>query len=108
MRPRFTTENPEDFELEMARYRVHKIKQFYTHLLIYIVGVLLFLAKTDYGAPFNFWPIKHINCFFMWVWTFIIAVQGLKLFFREKVFGTDWEQRKIKEFLKKDQQNKWE
>jgi len=44
----------------------------------------------------------------MWVWTFIIAVQGLKLFFREKVFGTDWEQRKIKEYLNKDQQNKWE
>ena len=108
MRPRFDPSNPDDFALEMARYRVHKMKRFYIHLFIYIVGVLLYVAKTYYGAPFNFWPIRHINCFFMWVWTFIIAVQGLKLFFREKVFGTDWEQRKIKEYLNKDQQNKCE
>lgn len=98
----------EEIDLELARYRVHKIKRFYTHLFIYIIGLIIFIAKTYFGAPFNFWPIQYINCFFMWVWTFIIAVQGLRLFFREKVFGTSWEQRKIQELINKDKQNKWE
>lgn len=98
----------EEIDIELARYRVHKIKRFYTHLFIYVIGLIIFIAKTYFGAPFNFWPIQHINCFFMWVWTFIIAVQGLRLFFREKVFGTSWEQRKIQELINKDKQNKWE
>lgn len=98
----------EEFELELAKQRVNEIKNFYTHLFIYVVGVLIFICKTYFGAPFNFWPIRHINCFFMWAWTFIIAVQGLRLFLKEKMFSSKWEQRKINEFVKKDKQNKWE
>jgi len=108
MKPKFDQTNPENFDIEMARYRVHKMRRFYTHLFIYSIGILIYLAKTYFGAPFNFWPIRYINCFFMWVWTFIIAVQGLKLFFREKVFGIKWEQRKLQEFINQEKQNKWE
>lgn len=108
MRRRFNSDNAEDFTLQMARYRVHKMRRFYTHLFIYTVGVLLYVAKTYFGAPFNFWPIRHINCFFMMIWTFIIAIQGIRLFFREKVFGTNWEQRKMQEFLNEEKNNKWE
>ena len=108
MKRKFESVNPEDIELEIVRSRVHKMRNFYTHLFIYLVGVTIYICKTYFGAPFNFWPIRHINCFFMMVWTFIIAIQGIKLFFRENVFGTSWEKRKIQEFIKKDKQNKWE
>ncbi|HNP32777.1 MAG TPA: 2TM domain-containing protein [Flavobacterium sp.] len=105
---RFKSINSNDIALEMARYRVHKIRRFYTHLFIYVIGVLLYVAKTYFGAPFNFWPIRHINSLFIMIWTFIIAIQGIKLFFRENVFNSDWEQRKMQEYLNKDKQNKWE
>ena len=108
MKRKFESTNPEDLALEMARYRVHKMSRFYTHLFIYIVGLLLYLAKTYFGAPFNFWPIVHINCFFMSIWTLVIAIQGIKLFFRETIFGSSWEQRKMQEFMNKEKQNKWE
>ena len=108
MKRKFNSTNPDDLALEMARYRVDKMKKFYTHLFIYIVGSALYLCKTYFGAPFNFWPIVHINCFFMIVWTIIIGIQGIKLFFRENVFNSDWEQRKMQEFINKDKQNKWE
>lgn len=101
------SDNPEDYALEMARYRVRKMKRFYTHLLIYTIGLLVFFAKTYLDAPFNFWPIKHINCFVMTFWTIIIAIQGIKLFFRENVFNDNWEQRKMNEFLNKEKRNKW-
>ena len=104
----FNTTNSEELALEMARYRVHKLSRFYTHLFIFVIGVLVYVAKTYFGAPLNFWPIKYINATFMAVWTFIIAVQGMRLFFREIVFGSNWEKRKVQEILNKDKQNKWE
>lgn len=108
MKRKFESTNPEELALESVRYRVHKMRRFYTHLFIYLVGVSLYVCKTYFGAPFNFWPIRHINCFFMMVWTLVIAIQGIKLFFRETVFGSNWEQRKMQEFINKEKQNKWE
>ncbi len=105
---RFNSTNSQDIALEMAKYRVHKIRRFYTHLLIYIIALMVYLTKTYLGAPFNFWPIRDINETIMWIWTFIIAVQGIRLFFREKVFDTAWEQRKVQEYMNHDKQNKWE
>lgn len=108
MKPKFDHSNPENFAIEMARYRVQKMRRFYMHLFIYTIGILVYAAKTYLGAPFNFWPIRYINSFFMWVWTFVIIVQAFKLFLREKVFGTKWEQRKLQEFINQEKQNKWE
>ena len=103
----FTTTDKEALEIEMVRNRVHKIARFYTHLFIFIIGVLIYVAKTYFGAPLNFWPIKYINCAFMLVWTFIIAVQAIRLFFREFVFGRNWEEKKIQQILNKEKQTKW-
>ncbi|MGV3696567.1 2TM domain-containing protein [Flavobacterium sp.] len=101
------TQTPEEYALEMARYRVNKMKRFYTHLFIYIIGIAIYVAKTYFGAPFNFWPIQHINCFVMMVWTFFLIVQGLNLFVRENVFTAKWEQRKIQQYMN-EQNNKYE
>ncbi len=105
---RFKEASPENIALAMVRSRVRKMSRFYMHLFIYIIGLLIYLAKAYYGAPFNFWPIKHINSFFMWVWTFFVVLQGIQLFLSEKVFGVDWERRKLQEFMNKDKQTKWD
>ncbi len=104
-----TTESSGNIELDIARLRVAELKSFYSHLLIYVIGVLLFVSKTFFGLAINFWPIKFINEFFMWVWTFIIAVQGIKLFFKVQLFGAKWEQRKIDEMMNKENKSnqKW-
>jgi len=105
---RFSSTNPQELALEQARYRVRKIRRFYSHLLIYTLVLLVYLSKTYLGAPFNFWPIIHIGKTFILIWTIIIGVQGLRLFFREKVFDSAWEQRKMQEYMKDNKQNKWE
>lgn len=105
----FDQKTNHDIKIEMVRERVQKIRKFYTHLFIYAIGVIIYVLKTYFGVPFNFWPIHFINEFFMWCWTFIIAMQALRLFFREQFFGTNWEQRKIKQLLEKENNNKkWE
>lgn len=95
---------------EIAREKVQKLKKFYNHLFIFVIGVIVYVSKTFLGAPLNFWPIKFINEFFMWCWTFIIAVQGIQLFLSQKILGKNWEEQKIKEILEKEKIKKqnWE
>lgn len=94
---------------ELVRERVHKLRRFYTHLFIFSVGIVIYIAKTYFGAPFNFFPLRFINDTFMWIWTFIIAFQGFKLFVKEQLLGTKWEQNKINEIIEKENNtnNKW-
>ena len=98
-----------NLELDMIKMRVHELKNFYIHVLIYCIGVLIYIGKRYFNLPINFWPINFINEFFMWVWTFIVAVQGIKLFFKEMFFGAKWEQRKIKKLMdeEKSETTKW-
>ena len=94
---------------EFARERVYKLRQFYVHLFIYVVVVLIYISKTYFGAPFNFIPLRYINETVVWIWTFVIAVKGFKLFIKEQFLGTQWEQNKIREIIEKENslKNKW-
>lgn len=93
---------------EIVRERVHKMRRFYTHLFVYLIGLTIYIAKTYFGAPFNFPPIKYINENFMWIWTFVIAVQGFRLLIKEHFLSAKWEQNKINEIMEKENNtNKW-
>jgi len=94
---------------ELARERVHKLRRFYVHLLIYIIVVLIYVSKTYFGAPFNFIPLRFISETVVWIWTFVIAVKAFKLFIKEQFLGTQWEQYKIREIIEKENsfKNKW-
>lgn len=95
--------------LELAKKRVKELKDFYIHLFIYVIGVTIYVLKTYYGVPFNFFPIRYINWFVMAIWTFFLAMQAFQIFFSEIVFGKKWEQKKIKEILsKKSEKQTWE
>ncbi len=103
-------ENSNELLEQMVRERVHKLKQFYIHLFIYVIGIIVYVAKTYFGVPFNFWPIRFINEFVMWVWTFFFVVQAIQLFFVQKVFGANWEQKRIQQLIEKEkiEKQKWQ
>lgn len=94
---------------ELARERVHKLRRFYVHLFIYLVVVLIYISKTYLGAPFNFIPLKYINETVVWIWSFVIAVKGFKLFIKEQFLGANWERNKMREIIEKENNanNKW-
>lgn len=103
-------ENSNELLEQMIKERVHKLKQFYIHLFIYVIGIIVYVSKTYFGVPFNFWPIKFINEFVMWVWTFFLVVQAVQLFLVQKVFGTNWEQKRIQKMIEKEkiEKQKWQ
>ena len=94
---------------ELVRVRIQKIRRFYVHLFIYAVVLIIYISKTYFVTHFNFFPFRFINETVILIWTFVIAVKGIRLFIKEKVLGTNWEQNKINEILEKEHNatNKW-
>lgn len=98
------TNNAQNLKYKRAQRRVKKIKGFYSHLIVFIV-INLFLSGFNIYRYMNegyeffevitkfsvlstpvFWGI---GLFFHW-----IGVFGFK-----SVFSSDWEERKIKEYM---------
>lgn len=100
----------EEFELQkMANKKVLKLKAFYSHAFVYAIGMIIFILKEYAGLPLNFLPIKYINCFVMIIWTTAFLVSAVDLFASFKIFGEEWEERKVKSILeKKEKTQKWE
>jgi len=81
---------------EKARKRVKELKGFYSHLIVYIfVNILLIMINllTDSSS---WWFIYSLLG-----WGIGLATHGLNTFVSNK-WGRDWEERKIKELLSKD------
>jgi hypothetical protein len=94
---------------EMATKKVVKLKEFYSHMFVYIIGVIIYILKEYFDVPFNFFPIQHINGFVMSIWTTVFLVSAVDLFTSFKIFGQEWEERKLRSILyKKQKKQKWE
>lgn len=92
---------------ELAKQRVKKIKGFYIHLLIYIVVNLLIVFK-------NIENLESGESYFQWhnfitftLWGIIIIINALTVFLPNFILGSNWEVRKIKEIIEKDEKH-WE
>ncbi len=95
-------------EYYMAYKRVKRIKGFYTHLIVYIL-VNLFLIFNKYfesnnNLVFSQWH-TYSTAFF---WGIGLVAHGLSVFGSEIFFGNNWEERKIKEYMEKDKNSKFE
>lgn len=88
-----------------ARKRVEEIKGFYGNLLAYIVINFFLMVLNLTTSPNHlwfYWPL-------LW-WGFGVVFHGLRVFNYIPFFSKDWEERKVKEFMEKEEQSKktWE
>lgn len=88
-----------------ARKRVEEIKGFYGNLIAYIVvnaGLLVINLLTSPHYLWFLWPL-------LW-WGIGVVFHGLKVFNYMPFFSKDWEEKKIKEFIEKEEQakNTWQ
>src|SRR6187402_3794478 len=88
-----------------AKKRVEEIKGFYGNLTAYIVvniGLMILNLVTSPQYLWFFWPMG-------W-WGLGVLFHGAKVFNYMPFFNKDWEERKIKEFMAKEEQIKksWE
>jgi hypothetical protein len=88
-----------------AQKRVEEIKGFYGNLVSYILvnlGLMVLNLLTYPAYLWFFWPLLG--------WGIGVAIHGLIVFNCLPFLGKEWEEQKIKEFMKEDKdiKNKWE
>ncbi|CAM3457713.1 2TM domain-containing protein [Flavobacterium chungbukense] len=94
---------------ELASKKVKQLKSFYNHLFVYVISMIVFLLKEYTNLPLHFFPIQYINWVVMIIWSAVILGSAIDMFASYKIFGTQWEQRKLKSILeKKYKKQKWE
>lgn len=82
-----------------AKKRLKDVKEFYSHLIVYVViNLMLFIINLVFTRgiwwfwfPLIFWGIGLL---FHFLGIFV---------FGNKVFGKKWEEKKIKEYMEEDQ-----
>jgi hypothetical protein len=81
---------------ERAKERLEKLKGFYIHFTIYLIMVFVFiyLNLMSTGFPWAIFPIAG--------WGFGVAGHAMEAFEYNPFLGRKWEERKIKEFMEKD------
>ena len=88
-----------------AKKKVEKIKGFYANLTSYIFVNILLIGINLSTSPNHlwfYWPL-------LW-WGVGVFFHGLKVFEVFPTFGKDWEEKKIKELMEKEKENreKWQ
>ena len=93
----------------LVRKRVEKIKGFYIHLSVYIIVNILLSGVIVYGlmssgdtfsetfsnfGVYSTWVFWGIGLFFNWLGVFGFRFLG---------FGSDWEERKIKQLMEEEE-----
>jgi hypothetical protein len=84
-----------------ARKRVEEIKGFYVNLIAYIViniGLLILNLVTSPKHLWFYWPL-------LW-WGIGVFFHGMKVFNYMPFLGKEWEEKKMKEFMDKEEQSK--
>jgi hypothetical protein len=87
--------------IQLTRLKVKKLKSFYIHLLIYLVGISVYILKEYFGVPLNFSPLNYINCFVMTIWSIVFFITAIDIVITFHFFGKNWEDRKIKSIMEK-------
>ncbi len=81
---------------KQAKKRVDEIKGFYSHFFSYIGVNIILIVINLVTSPDNLW--------FYWVtlfWGIGVFWHAMGVFVFERITGKKWEQRKIKEIMKK-------
>ena len=87
----------DDERRRAARRKVQNLKGFYRHLMIYVavnIGLLAINLITSAETLWFYWPLLG--------WGIGLLFHALQVFRPVQLFGRDWEERKIREYMARD------
>ena len=98
----------ENLKYRAAKKKVNEIKSFYVHLVVYLfINTAIILVTTYHDGTWNrlddIWT--YSTAFF---WGIGLFAHWVTVFGPNKLFGRNWEERKIRELMEKNKKNTWE
>lgn len=102
-----------DRKYHRAKSRVDRLRRFYTHALVYVVVNLMISGlkigrNLRNGESFEeaFFDMSH---YILWIfWGIALAIHAFSVFGLPLLLGSNWEEEKIEEYMKHDQQDRWQ
>lgn len=93
----------EDIRYKEAERRVKKIKNFYVIVFIYFaVNIfILFINYRELKPGETIWQLKYFSLPFFW--GLAVIFYGMRVFIPNFLLGNNWEERKIKELMEKEE-----
>jgi hypothetical protein len=88
----------DDERYQHARRRVKELKGFYTNLYFYLAVNVFLVLVNIITSPGHWW--------FQWVllgWGIGVVAHAISIFARPTWFGPEWEDRKAREIMEKEQ-----
>lgn len=85
-----------------AKERVEHIKKFYTSAMMFVIFI-------GFLAALNYYTNQWRYMWFLWAafgWGIGLFFQAAKAFDWNPLLGRNWEERKLKEFMEKDEETK--
>ncbi|WP_159800242.1 2TM domain-containing protein [Flavobacterium sp. MK4S-17] len=86
-----------------AQKKVEEIKGFYGNLTSYVVVILGLMVLNLYTSAEHLWFIYPAIG-----WGVGVIIHGMSVFNYMPFAGRDWEERKIREYMEKEKNNKWD
>ena len=86
---------------ERAEKRLGEVKGFYSHLGIFIFINVLLAIVNIITSPGQWW--------FYWVtifWGIAVVLHGSRVFGKGRVFPSEWEEKKIRQYMEEEAQKK--
>lgn len=100
----------EEIKLERVKKRVKELKGFYKHLAVYLIvnGVLLIINYLQLEPGENFFRFATFSTLFFW--GIGLLFHAVNVFAKNIFLGSDWEEKKISEFMNQEtkQKSNWE
>jgi len=81
-------------EYKAARRQVGRLRGFYAHLTVYLAvnaGLLVINLFSSPGRLWVAWPLAG--------WGIAVLIHGAAVFLGGRLFGREWEERKIREIM---------
>ncbi len=107
----FTIDYNQENEYLRAKKRVEEIKDFYKHLSVYLI-INIFISTMKIrrnllnGESFEE-AFFDFGTFAVWIfWGIGILFQAIRLFGTDYFFGKDWENKKIRELMREEENKK--
>ncbi|HEU0137535.1 MAG TPA: 2TM domain-containing protein [Flavobacterium sp.] len=100
--------NIEQQRFERAQKRVKAIAGFYKHLISYLLVNCFLVALKYYSLDANESLFTFGTFSTAFFWGIGLVFHGVSVFGANVFLGQDWEERKIRELMDKQKQQKWE
>jgi len=101
----------QDVAYLLAKHKTEKLKRFYMHSIIYVIincGLIFVKVNRNMNNGESF-----ADAFFEFntfstaiIWVVVLAIHAFSVFGNTFILGSKWEEEKIKQYIKEEQQNK--